>query len=207
MLRSIEKLLEFRLLTEDGQYIKVEDFYINHDDWTVPYLVVDTGPWILGRQVLIPTSGIGNIDLNSGLLSVSLTIEQIKSAETLDALKQVSQQQGSMTTDVIGYRVCAKDGEIGRVEDFIIEQDEIWLVRSLVVKIGEGFHRKKVVVASLFIELISFGKSTVYVNLIQDTIRNSPKFDRAEHINKELDIPLYNGSAVNLPPSSGQRDR
>jgi hypothetical protein len=199
MLRSIDKLSGFKFLAEDGEYGKVDDFYINHEEnWTIPYLVVSTGHWIFGRRFLIPTSKIGIIDLDSRFISVSLTIDQMKSTENLDAAKRLSHQQGGRIKDVIGKRVCARDGGIGRVDDFIIEQEDPWLVRSLIVNIGKGFISKKVVIASLFIELISFRKSTVYINLLRDTIQNSPKFDSEEHINKELDIPLYNGSAVNL---------
>lgn len=189
MLRSIKELIGCRLLTTDGEYAKIEDFFFNHEDWTIPYLVVSTGPWIFGRRVLIPTAKFGSPDWRSRLIPVSLTKEQIKSGENYDTEKLVPRQQGSMINEVIGYHVYAKDCQIGRVEDFIFEEDETWLVRSLVVKIGKGFYSKKVVIAALFVELISFGKSTVYLSLLRDTIRNSPEYDREEHINKELPIP------------------
>ena len=206
MLRSIKEFIGLGLLTEDGKFGKVWDFYFNYKDWTLTYFVISTGPWIFGRRVLIPTTKFGSPDWRSRLIPVSLTKEQIKSAENDENEKLVSRQQEGMINEVIGYHVYAKDGEIGRVDDFIFEQDEIWIVRSLVVKIGKGFYSKKVVIASLFIELISFGKSTVYLNLKRDTLRTSPDYDRKERINQELDIPPNCDSAVNLSQSDGQRD-
>ena len=44
MLRSIKELIGCRLLTTDGEYAKIEDFFFNHEDWTIPYLMVSTGP-------------------------------------------------------------------------------------------------------------------------------------------------------------------
>jgi sporulation protein YlmC with PRC-barrel domain len=193
MLRSIKKFIGLRLLTEDGKFGKVLDFYFNYEDWTIRYLVISTGPWIFGKRVLIPTTKFGSPDWRSRLIPVSLTEEQIKGAEICDKENLVSHQQENTISQVIGYHVNAKDGEIGRVDDFIFEQDETWLIRSLVVKFGKLFYSKKVVIASLFVELISFGKSTVYLNLKRGTIRTSIEYDPEEQINQELDIPSYCG--------------
>ncbi|MFC1922825.1 PRC-barrel domain-containing protein [Chloroflexota bacterium] len=71
MLRSIKELIGCRLLTTDGEYAKIEDFFFNHEDWTIPYLMVSTGPWIFGRRVLIPTAKFGSPDWRSTLSSVN----------------------------------------------------------------------------------------------------------------------------------------
>ncbi|MEA3439816.1 MAG: PRC-barrel domain-containing protein [Chloroflexota bacterium] len=190
MLRSTKEYTGLGLLTEDGEIGKVRDLYFKYEDWsTIRYLAINTGPWIFGRRVLIPTAKFGSPDLISRLIPVSLTKEQIKSSENYDKEKPVSHRQGSMINEMIGYHVYAKDGEIGRVEDFIFEEDETWLVRSLVLKMGKGLFSKKVVIASHFVELINFRKSTVYLSLARVTIRNSPEYDREEHINKELSTP------------------
>lgn len=200
MLRSVAELTGFGLLVEDGKFGKVRDLFFNLKDWTISHLVINTGYWFFGRQVLIPIPKIGVPDWRSRLIPVSLTKKQIKYGEGCDGEMLVSNQQQNPSTinELIGYRVYAKDGEVGRVEDIIFEQDETWLVRSLVVKIRNRFYSKKVVIASLFVELISFGKSAVYLNLIGKTLMSSPEFNREEHVNRELDKSLHDGSAVNL---------
>lgn len=200
MLRSIKEFLGLRLLTEDGIIGKVQDFYFNYADWTIRYLEIKNGPWIFGRKVLIPTTKFGSPDLNSRLLPVSLTKEQIEKDESYNAETLITPQQDYLRpiSEVIGYQVYGEDGEIGQVDDFIYEEGRTWLIRSLVVKMRKGFFSKKVVIASIFVELINFGKSVTYLNLSKDTMENNPEFDREEHINKELETSPYLGLAINL---------
>jgi hypothetical protein len=49
------------------------------------YIVVDTGPWILGRKVLLPAGVIERIDLDKRKVDVRLTKDQIKNAPEFDA--------------------------------------------------------------------------------------------------------------------------
>ena len=42
------------------------------------YLVVDTGPWIFGRKVVIPAGTVTRFDIPNELITVNLTKDQIK---------------------------------------------------------------------------------------------------------------------------------
>ena len=48
------------------------------------YLVVDTGPWIFGKKVLLPAGVVDRIDPESETLFVSRTKDEIKSAPEYD---------------------------------------------------------------------------------------------------------------------------
>ncbi len=48
------------------------------------YIVVDTGPWILGRKVVLPAGAIEAIDLDNREVSVRLTKDQIKDSPPYD---------------------------------------------------------------------------------------------------------------------------
>ena len=48
------------------------------------YIVVDTGPWIFGRKVVIPAGVIDRIDLDNEKVRVRLTKDQIKDSPELD---------------------------------------------------------------------------------------------------------------------------
>jgi hypothetical protein len=48
------------------------------------FLVVDTGPWIFGRKVMVPASRIQRIDLDSREILLDLTKEQIKNSPEYD---------------------------------------------------------------------------------------------------------------------------
>ena len=48
------------------------------------YIVVDTGPWIFGKKVLLPAGVIERVDANEEKLYVNRTKDQIKSAPEYD---------------------------------------------------------------------------------------------------------------------------
>ena len=48
------------------------------------YVVVDTGPWIFGRKVVLPAGAIERIDLDNRTISVRLTKDQIKESPQFD---------------------------------------------------------------------------------------------------------------------------
>ena len=48
------------------------------------YIVVDTGPWIFGKKVLIPASAIVRVDVENRALFLRLTQDQIKDSPEFD---------------------------------------------------------------------------------------------------------------------------
>ena len=48
------------------------------------YIVVDTGPWIFGKKVLLPAGVIERVDMDSETIFVSRTKDDIKSAPEFD---------------------------------------------------------------------------------------------------------------------------
>ena len=48
------------------------------------FIVVDTGPWIFGKKVMLPAGVIRDIDLDTETVFVNRTKEQIKNAPELD---------------------------------------------------------------------------------------------------------------------------
>lgn len=48
------------------------------------YVVVDTGPWIFGKKVMLPAGVLRDVDLDSQAVFVNRTKDQIKSAPEFD---------------------------------------------------------------------------------------------------------------------------
>jgi len=48
------------------------------------FIVVDTGPWIFGRKVVLPAGAIERLDLDNEKVVVRLTKDQIKGSPELD---------------------------------------------------------------------------------------------------------------------------
>jgi hypothetical protein len=66
----------------DGSIGSVDEATV---DVGASYIVVDTGPWIFGKKVLIPASAITRIDIDNRKAYLRLTKDQIKDSPEFDA--------------------------------------------------------------------------------------------------------------------------
>jgi hypothetical protein len=48
------------------------------------YLVIDTGPWIFGKKVMLPAGVVDNVDLDEQKIYVNRTEDEIKNAPEFD---------------------------------------------------------------------------------------------------------------------------
>ena len=80
---STADLAGFEVEATDGGVGKVDDK--TRDVQTHGFLVVDTGPWILGKKVVIPAGLIREIDLDSETVYLDRTKDEIKNAPEFDA--------------------------------------------------------------------------------------------------------------------------
>ena len=94
------------------------------------------------------------------------------------------------TGEVIGYHIQARDGEIGHVEDFVVD-DEAWYVRYLVIDTRNWLLGRKVTLAPTWAERVSWLKRKVYVDLSKESIKNSPEFDPSMPVNRQYEVQLY----------------
>ena len=79
------------------------------------------------------------------------------------------------THDVSGHHIEATDGEIGHVEDFIID-DATWAIRYLLVDTRNWWPGKWILVSLKWIESVSWSESKVFVNLLREAIKQAPEF-------------------------------
>jgi hypothetical protein len=94
------------------------------------------------------------------------------------------------TYGVSGHHIQALDGEIGHVEDFIID-DEMWAIRYLVVDTRNWWPGKKVLVSPQWIENVSWGERKVFVNLSRATIQESPEYQEASLLTRDYEAALH----------------
>jgi sporulation protein YlmC with PRC-barrel domain len=74
---------------------------------------------------------------------------------------------------VNGYHLKASDGTAGYVCDFVMD-DKSWAIVQLVIKTGHRFTGKEVVIPVNVVDHISYDESTVFVNLTQGAVEQSP---------------------------------
>ena len=96
------------------------------------------------------------------------------------------------STDVVtGYHLSALDGEIGHIEDFIID-DETWAIRYMIVGTKNWWPGKKVLVSPQWIERVSWNESKVFINLSRTVIQESPEYTAESLLNREYENGLHN---------------
>ena len=77
----------------DGEIGKVAEFYFDDDSWTIRYLILKTGNWWSGRELLISPQAIKKNTWETGMFPVDLTKEQIRNSPDIDTQKPASRQQ------------------------------------------------------------------------------------------------------------------
>jgi len=104
MQKSTKELKGYAIDATDGDIGKVDDFYFDDKSWTIRYLVVDTGNWLLGRKVLLSPIAVGKADFSSGRFNVTLTKKQVEESPSIDTDKPVSRQHETSYHDY--YRLA-----------------------------------------------------------------------------------------------------
>ncbi len=78
---TLTDLTGFSVEASDGGIGKIDE--ASHETGA-GYLVVDTGPWIFGKKVMLPAGVVRDVDLDTQTVFVDRTKEEIKSAPEFD---------------------------------------------------------------------------------------------------------------------------
>jgi hypothetical protein len=89
-----------------------------------------------------------------------------------------------------GYSIAALDGNVGEVEDFIID-DAAWLIRYLAVDTRVLLPGKKVLLATAWVHAVDWPKASVIVDLTREAVRECPAYDPGQPVNREQEEVLY----------------
>ncbi|HEX8712170.1 MAG TPA: PRC-barrel domain-containing protein [Terracidiphilus sp.] len=84
----------------------------------------------------------------------------------------------------IGFPVMATNGEIGRVRDFLFD-DESWQVCSLALDVGSWLRRRDVVLPASEFEFPDWEKKAISVRLTRAEVRNGPHVDSEKPVARQ----------------------
>jgi hypothetical protein len=101
----------------------------------------------------------------------------------------VNQSHLRSMKDVTGYTIQATDGEIGHVDDFLVD-DDAWNIRYIVIDTRNWLPGKKILVAPQWIANVDWKNSNVYVNLSREAIKSGPEFN-SDKLDREYESQLY----------------
>lgn len=95
------------------------------------------------------------------------------------------------TEEVRSYSIQALDGELGHVDDFLLD-DEAWAIRYLRVQTNEWLPGKKMLISPQWIARVSWDESKVFLNLTRAAIESAPEYKEEEPLTREYENRLYN---------------
>jgi uncharacterized protein YrrD len=77
-LRSTNNVSGYHIEATDGEIGHVVDFIIDTETWAIRYLIIETGNWFTGKEVLISPKWIDEISWQELKVFINLTRESIK---------------------------------------------------------------------------------------------------------------------------------
>jgi uncharacterized protein YrrD len=126
------------------------------------------GPYLWGDAAFPATLAMPPA-VESQLAAAAATARRREAEESYDEhLRSVN--------EVRGYHISAVDGEIGHVDDFVID-DKDWAIRFIVIKTGGWLSGRKTLISPQSIERISWTESKMFVSLTRDQIAGNPEHD------------------------------
>ena len=93
--------------------------------------------------------------------------------------------------EVVGYHIRGTDGDIGHVDDFIVDQNT-WIIRYLVIDTGNRLPGgKRVLVSPAWVEQVIWAHRRMTVGMTRAQVRNSPAYDPSLPVNRGYETALY----------------
>ena len=104
-LRSARELIGYQLKAVDGEMGHVDDLIVDLEDWQVHYMVIRTGSWMSGKQVLIALEWVQDISWDDHQVTVDVTQDQVKDSPVFDPHAPVNREYEVRLYDYYG-RPC-----------------------------------------------------------------------------------------------------
>lgn len=165
-MRTVRELRGEKIAARDGPIGSVDDVYFDDADWAVRYLAVDTGRWLPGRRLLVPPASVETALSSKRKIRLALTREQL---DGMPGPERVAGGRLRSGAEVIGYRIEARDGAIGEVQDFVLD-DSTWAIRDVVVDTTKWWPGGHVRVPPEHVERIDWRERTVHLQLTRDQV-------------------------------------
>ena len=258
MLNAVSSLKGFELRAKDGELGTVSDFLFDDSTWKVRWMVVDTGPWLIGRKVLVHPSTVVSAEYETSKLNVALTKAQVESSPEIARDQPISRRMqthlysyyggdpllgggmfggglygGSINgggmgaiaaplstpayfgaaalqeaerggtdldegdphlrsiDEVTGYHVHATDGDIGHIEDILVDS-ESWDLRYLIVDTSNWWFGQHVLISPYAVKSVDWPDCHVRLDIPKEQVKSSPPWNPREAINNEYQRRLHN---------------
>lgn len=91
---------------------------------------------------------------------------------------------------VVGHHVHAKDGDIGHIDDMLVD-DTSWAIRYAIVNTSNWWGGHRVLVAPLWIDNVDWVEAKVTVDLTREAIQSAPPYDAAAQLDRQQELAIH----------------
>jgi len=92
--------------------------------------------------------------------------------------------------DLERYKVTASDGDIGHVENFLLD-DEHWVVRYLIVETSGFLDGRRVLISPISFREVDWPTKRFHLALTMDKIKNSPSVNTDKPVIRQHELDYY----------------
>lgn len=128
--------------------------------------------------------------------------EQRVEREAIEAQHRHDDPHLRSIKEVEGYYIQATDGDIGHVEDMLVEESD-WSIHYLVIDTKNWWPGKKVLITPHAARDINWANKTVSLDVNRDTVKNSPPYDASTVVDRDYEdrfSAYYTGSVADPRP-------
>jgi hypothetical protein len=93
LFHSLSAMLQFPLVTADGEKRPIQGVLFDDRSWLIRYLVIVGGNWLAPRPVVVSTSAVEVSDWTMKHTRTQLTLQQVLSSPPAETVRPVSRQQ------------------------------------------------------------------------------------------------------------------
>ncbi len=97
--------------------------------------------------------------------------------------------------EVMRYRVHARDGRIGRVRDFMVDEAD-WLIRHIEVRIRRWPRAREVLLSPLWVVRVSWRDQALAVSLSREQVGGAPQWNASSQSVRDYETGLLVNSAL-----------
>jgi sporulation protein YlmC with PRC-barrel domain len=207
MLRRLRDLENWTVIgADDTEVGNIEDSYLEDQRWTVRYLVVNAGGWLVDNSVLVSPMAVRLVEWDKSKIHVTLARELVENAAKLQeqpvmgapgaeplpvgALGEAESTHLRSVKEVSGYHIHALDGEIGHVEDFLFD-GATWTTRYLVIDTSNWIGGRTVLVSPDWVRRVDWNTREIHVDMSRDAVKESPEYDPTIELTRDYEEQLH----------------
>ena len=91
--------------------------------------------------------------------------------------------------EVSGYHIQATDGEIGHVDDFLVD-DETWSIRYLLLDTSNWIGGRHVLLSPGWVRSVEWADQKIHVDMTREKVKDSPEYD-PDKLDRDDEDRLY----------------